>query len=71
MDNVIELAVRRNSGVEVRLLWHQDTDEVAIALADDQTGTAFELPVTRQHALDAYRHPFVYARWAMPVRAAA
>jgi hypothetical protein len=57
----IELANRRNAGVEVRLLWRRDDDECTVAVADERTGESFEVRVTRERALDAFYHPFVYA----------
>jgi hypothetical protein len=59
--NAIELATRRNGGVEVRLLWRRDDDVCTVSVADDQTGEEFEVEVTRERALDAYYHPFAYA----------
>jgi hypothetical protein len=56
----IELANRRNAGVEVRLLWRRDDDECTVAVEDERTGEAFEVRVARDRALDAFYHPFVY-----------
>jgi len=57
----IELAARRNSGVDVRLLWRREDDVCTVAVNDDVTGEAFEVEVTRERALDAFYHPFAYA----------
>jgi len=57
----IELAARRNSGVEVRLLWRREGDVCTVAVNDDVTGETFEVEVTRERALDAFYHPFAYA----------
>ncbi len=56
----IELATRSNGGVEVRLLWRRGADELTLAVADEQTGETFEIPVPGENALDAFYHPFVY-----------
>jgi hypothetical protein len=66
----IELANRRNAGVEVRLLWRRDDDACTVAVADERTGESFEVRVTRERALDAFYHPFVYADAAFFVDAA-
>jgi hypothetical protein len=59
--DLIELATRQNAGVEVRLLWNKNADELTVAVVDDRTGEAFEIPIPGENALDAFYHPFVYA----------
>ncbi|HEY3921904.1 MAG TPA: hypothetical protein VGL76_07295 [Gaiellaceae bacterium] len=59
--DLIELAERSRDGVEVRLLWHRNGGEVVLRVADDKTGEAFELQIAPERAMDAFRHPFVYA----------
>ena len=56
-----ELDRRTNHGVDVRLLWHSPTDRVFIRVEDDADGESFELEVDAANALDAFRHPYVYA----------
>jgi len=57
-----ELAHRRTDGLEVRLLWHPDTDSLTVSLADARTGEGFEVPVgPGERALDVFHHPFAYA----------
>jgi len=58
----IELANRRNGGVEVWLFWRRDSDsdQLTLSVADERTGEAFELRVARERALDAFYHPFAY-----------
>jgi hypothetical protein len=58
---LIELAERANDGVSVRLLWRRGTDEVLLEVSDEKLGESFELKVPGEQALDAFRHPFVYA----------
>jgi hypothetical protein len=55
-----ELARRNNHGIDVRLLWHAPCDQVFLVLEDD-AGESFELEVDAANALDAFRHPYVYA----------
>ena len=56
-----ELAHRAANGIEVTLLWSAAEDEVAVQVLDTVEEQAFELAVDRDHALDAFHHPFVYA----------
>jgi hypothetical protein len=58
---LIELAERTNDGVSVRLLWRPATDEVLLEVNDEKLGETFELQVPGEQAMDAFRHPFVYA----------
>ncbi len=58
---LIELATRQSGGVEVRLLWNPAADELKVAVLDERTGEAFEVPVPGERALDAFYHPFAYA----------
>ena len=60
-QNVIELANRWNAGVEVRLVWRKETDELLVCVADERTGEEFEVQVAGDRALDAFYHPFAYA----------
>ena len=57
----IELANRRNGGLEVWLFWRRDDDELTLTVADDESGESFEFRVQRERALDAFYHPFAYA----------
>jgi hypothetical protein len=41
----VVLAKRRNAGVQVTLLWSQDTNAVAVLVRDDGTDDEFELSV--------------------------
>ena len=58
---LIELAERTNDGVSVRLLWRRGTDEVLLEVNDGKLGESFALQVPGGQAMDAFRHPFVYA----------
>jgi hypothetical protein len=56
-----ELAARRRAGLSVVLRWHPDADAVTVKVADSRTGDRFEIRVDREHALDAFYHPYAYA----------
>jgi hypothetical protein len=56
-----ELDRRTNDGIDVRMLWAQGDDCVAIAVFDAKTGDAFEIRVEGAAALDAFNHPFAHA----------
>ena len=70
-SNLVELASRRNAGVEVRLLWNRKRKRVILALADEKSGTSFELAVANHNAMDAFRHPYAYAQHYAPLKALA
>ena len=56
-----ELAYRRSHDLEVWLLWDDDEDLVTVRVRDAATGEEFESEVPRERALEAYRHPFLFA----------
>jgi hypothetical protein len=59
-----ELAHRSNDGLDVALLWDQASDNLAVTVHDQRSGTAFELVMASgTEALDAFRHPFAHAAW--------
>jgi hypothetical protein len=58
---VRELAAREADGVRVLLLWHPREDAVSVSVDDWRAGHRFELAVRRDHALDAFYHPFAHA----------
>jgi hypothetical protein len=59
--DMIELAYRMAHGIEVSLLWSEDSDAVLVAVNDDRTGETFAVEPPREKALDAFYHPYVYA----------
>ena len=59
-DHTAELAVRENDGLNVVLFWHPSDGGVTVSVADSRTGDQFQLAVEREHALDAFYHPFAY-----------
>jgi hypothetical protein len=56
-----ELSHRYNDGIDVRLFWHPDTDEVIVCVCDQRRGAYFEVEPGGNNALDAFYHPFSYA----------
>jgi hypothetical protein len=60
----VVLAERKNAGVQVTLLWAEDTNAVAVLVRDDGADDQFEVSVEPDgNALDAYEHPYAYAAW--------
>ena len=62
-----ELDARSNDGLEVRLLWTEQTG-LKVSVYDAKTGDDFEFPVVSKTeenlghiALDAFHHPYAYA----------
>ena len=60
-NQVRELDHRAGDGVDVRLLWSPQTNQVWVAVVDTRDEESFELEVHPADALDAFRHPFAYA----------
>jgi hypothetical protein len=56
-----ELAHRSGDGIAVSLFWSKRTGTVTIELVDDRRGERLEFAVARRNALEAFRHPYVYA----------
>jgi hypothetical protein len=56
-----ELAHRVTDGFAVQLLWRASDDSVAVVVHPAWTGVPFELRVEPDHALNAFRHPYLYA----------
>jgi hypothetical protein len=56
-----ELASRAADGIVVSLLWSRARNRVKVVVADTRTQRQFEFAVAPARALDAFRHPFVYA----------
>jgi hypothetical protein len=58
------LAERKNAGIQVTLLWAEDTNAISVLVRDDGTDDQFELSVEpAADALDAFEHPYAYAAW--------
>lgn len=56
-----ELDYRVNDGLEVRLLWHPETNGITVKVHDAKTGDDFVLDVAAANAIDAFHHPYAYA----------
>jgi hypothetical protein len=56
-----ELGRRIRDGIDVRLLWHPQTDRVSVAVSDRRADSAFEFEVDPADALAAFHHPYAYA----------
>ena len=56
-----ELAHRAHDGLQVTLLWDEDSNEVSIGVIDDRTDSSFWLPIPPGSALDAFNHPYAFA----------
>lgn len=59
--STVELDCRRGADIEVRLLWHRNTDQIIVTARDYRTGELLEIPVAAENALHAFRHPYAYA----------
>jgi hypothetical protein len=56
-----ELDRRTHDGIDVRLLWNSQTDQVSVVVEDQRGGMSFEFEVEPADARAAFRHPFAYA----------
>ena len=60
----VVLSERKNAGIQVTLLWAEDSDTVAVLVRDDGNGDQFELSVEPgANALQIFEHPYAYAAW--------
>jgi hypothetical protein len=62
----IDLAHRRNDGIDVVLWWSPEENAVAVEVLHLATDESFELVIPRDRALDAFYHPFAYAARRSP-----
>lgn len=56
-----ELAHRRGSDIDVRLMWDPGDDRVTVEVCDHADGSAFVVEVGDRPAMEVFRHPYVYA----------
>ena len=59
MTNTItlrELAYRAHDGLQVTLLWDEDSNEVSIGVIDARNDSSFWLPVARPRS--TFNHPY-------------
>jgi hypothetical protein len=56
-----ELANRSANGIDVTLTWDSTADRVAVEVLDSSNGQATTFDVRPDQAMNAFRHPYVYA----------
>jgi hypothetical protein len=59
-DSQRELAHRVSGGLEVTLYWNAYDDSASVEVFDGATETTLRFAVSREHALDAFYHPFAH-----------
>jgi hypothetical protein len=59
-----ELDYRESDAIQVSLLWNRTDNGLTVRVFDAKTDEAFDLRVRAHEAMDAFRHPFAYARAA-------
>jgi hypothetical protein len=64
-----ELAHRASDGIDVYLFWNEPTSRVTVCVLDGRSDDGFELELDGRQALDAFNHPFAYARTPRPTAA--
>jgi hypothetical protein len=64
MKNLVDLATRRAGGIEVALIWNRREKTLVVFAHDDLTSEEVAIPVSREEAVEVYRHPFAYAQRA-------
>ena len=62
----IDLAHRKGDGIDVTLWWTRETGSVSVEVLHFASGSAFELKVAPDRALEAFYHPFAYAARRSP-----
>ena len=63
----VQLAHRAHDGLQVTLLWDEESNEVSIGVIDERNDSSFWLPIAPGSALDAFNHPYAYApAWIEP-----
>jgi hypothetical protein len=61
MAQLLEIDHRANGGIDVSLMWDQAADMLYVQVIDWGMDEDYTFAVDRDHALDAFRHPFAYA----------
>jgi hypothetical protein len=57
-----ELDRRSGDGIDVTLWWDRRTNRLHVAVEDERLGESFEVEIDGASALDAFHHPYAYAR---------
>lgn len=60
LEPLRELAHRVSGGVEVTLYWSADDNRTSIEVWQHETNETLAFHVPREHALDAFYHPFAH-----------
>jgi hypothetical protein len=60
-DKRRELDRRTADGIEVQLMWNPESDAISIVVWDHRDDEGFDLEVDREHAMQAFHHPYAYA----------
>ena len=58
-----ELDHRKSNGIEVTLLWNARTKAISVSVVEEPGATSIQFEVPPADALDAFRHPYVYAAY--------
>jgi hypothetical protein len=58
---LVELAHRKNDGIDVTLVWDRRRDRRTVYVLDSRSGELLTVPVESDNALDVFYHPFAYA----------
>ena len=61
-----ELATRISGTLRISLNWSPINDRVLVVVENPETEEIFELEAPRDHALDAFYHPFAYMAASKP-----
>ena len=64
ISSLKELAYREQDGLEIALLWDPRSNDVCVDVADERDDSFLRIPVAARFALDAFHHPYAYARAA-------
>jgi hypothetical protein len=70
MAHLLEIDHRANGGIDVSLIWDRAADKLYVQVIDWGMDEDCTFAVDRDHALDAFRHPFAYADRLSPSEAA-
>lgn len=60
LEPLRELAHRASGGLEVTLYWSADDNGTSIEVWQQETSETLAFPVPREHALEAFYHPFAH-----------
>ncbi len=65
MEQVIDLATRKNGSIAVVLIWDRREQTLRVTAYDALTDEQIVVPVSGEEAGEVYRHPFAYASRAI------